>query len=84
MPRTIPQSERLPMKKGYDIITVKDRDGNEVRQRYVKRRGIVQSIREAITDRPDSGTATGTGGRRRERTVMDAVDEAVRGSSDES
>lgn len=79
MPKTIPQSKRLAPKKGYDIITVKDGKGNEVEQRYAKRKGFVQSVREAITDKPDSGNATGTGGRNREKTVMDAVDKAVTG-----
>lgn len=78
-PRKIPQDKRLRMKDGYDIITVKDGKGNEIRQRYVKRKGFIQSIKEAITDKPGSGNATGTGGRKREKTVMDAVDKAVTG-----
>lgn len=80
--RKIPQSKRLKSKKGYDIITVKDGKGNEVRQRYVKRKGFVESVRGLITDKPRGKDATGTGGRKRERNVMDAVDEAVKGASD--
>ena len=80
MPKKIAQDKRLRPKKGYDIITVKDGKGNELRQRYVKRKGIIQTVREMITDKTDSGTATGTGGRKREATVMDKVDEAVKGS----
>lgn len=80
MAKTIPQSKRLAPKKGFDIITVKDGKGNEVRQRYVKRKGFVQSVREAITDKPDSGDATGSGGRQRQRTVDKVVDDAIDGA----
>ena len=75
MPKTIPQSKRLKMKDGFDIVTVKDGKGNEIRQRYVKRKGFVEAVREATTtDKPKDKDATGTGGRRRDTTVMDAVD----------
>lgn len=79
--RKIPQKDRLKPKEGYNIITIYDGKGNEVRQRYAKRKGVIQSVKEMISDKPGSGDATGKGGRRRERKVMDAVDEAVEGSS---
>lgn len=76
MPKTIPQNKRLKPKKGFDIITVKDGRGNEVRQRYVKRKGLVQSVKEAITAKPGSGDATGTGGRKRQKAIDEQVDAA--------
>ena len=82
MPKTIPQKKRLKPKEGYNIITVKNSKGDEISQHYAKRKGVVQSVREFISDKPGSGDATGKGGRRREGKVMDAVDEAVRGASE--
>lgn len=80
MPKTIPQDKRLPPKKGFDIITVYDAKGNQVSQRYSKTQTIRDALRKKITDKPDKN-ATGTGGRKRESKVMEAVDEAVKGAS---
>lgn len=70
----------LPDKPGHDVITIRDKDGNAVSQRYTRRKGIIETIREMITDKPGSKDATGRGGRTRERVVDDAVEEANTGS----
>lgn len=47
-----------------------------------KKDGIIDKIRRLIQDEPDSGDATGTGGRRRERDIDDAVEAMQTGIDD--
>jgi hypothetical protein len=61
---------------GQDTITV---DGVE---RPVERTGFIQSIRELIASKPNTGNATGTGGAKRRRKIDDAVDAMQKGVDD--
>lgn len=69
----------LPDKPGHDVITVRDAKGNAVSQHYTKRKGIIETVREMITDKPGSKNATGRGGRTRERVIDEAVEQASTG-----
>lgn len=46
----------------------------------MKRTGIVETLKGKVTDKPGK-SSVGKGGRRREKTIMDAVDEAVSGAT---